>query len=84
MWNFTSKEDLICIENINRKKVLGTTNDSKVMLEVINEDKAGQLWKKGMPDPEGYFTLENYDVPKVLTGNYGGDFELKGKGYLFN
>ena len=58
MWNFTSKGDLICIENINKTKVWGTTNDSKVILENFEEDKNGQLWKKGEPNAEGYFTLE--------------------------
>jgi len=67
MWNFTSKEDLICIENINKTKFWGTTNDSKVILENFEKGKAQQLWKKGEPNAEGYFTLENSGVPKVIT-----------------
>ena len=58
-WNFKTKDDLIYIENISKGKVLGTTNDSEVILEVFKGDKAGQLWKKGMPNGEGYFTLTN-------------------------
>ena len=69
---------MIYIENINRKKVWGTTNDSKVILEDFEEGKAQQLWKKGEPDAEGYFTLENSGVPKVITVSESG-LEIKGK-----
>ena len=78
MWNFTSKEDLICIENINKTKVWGITNDSKVILENFEEGKDGQLWKKGEPNAEGYFTLENYNVSKFLTAASLTTLELKG------
>ena len=60
MWNFKSKhDDLIYIENISKAKFLGTTIDGKVILEDFEENKAGQLWEKGMPNGEGYFTLTN-------------------------
>ena len=69
MWNFESKNDgLICIENTSKTKVLEATSDGKVIQEVFVEGKADQLWKKGDPDTEGYFTLENSEVPKVITG----------------
>ena len=44
-----------------------TTNDGEVIFEKFVKGKAEQLWKKGEPNAEGYFTLENYKVPKVLT-----------------
>ena len=69
LWKFTSNEDWIRIENINKKKVWGTTNDGKVILENFEEDKDGQLWKEGDPNSEGYFTLENYKVSKFLTAS---------------
>ena len=78
MWNFTSKEDLICIENINKTKIWGTTNDSKVILENFEKGKAQQLWKKGEPNAEGYFTLENYGVPKVITAISESGLEITG------
>ena len=56
---------MIFIENTSKTKVLGTTSDGKVIQEFLVEGKADQLWKKGKPDAEGYFTLENYGVPKV-------------------
>ena len=58
---------MIRIENIDKKQVLGITNDGKVELENIEDDKDGQLWKKGEPDQKGYFSLKNSGVPKFLT-----------------
>ena len=77
MWNFTTKEDLIWIENIDNKTIWGTTNDSKVILENF-EDKAQQLWKKGESNAEGYFTLENSGVPKVITAISQSGLEITG------
>ena len=60
MWNFKTKDDnLIYIENISKAKFLGTTIDGKVILEDFEENKAEQLWQKGIPNGEGYFTLTN-------------------------
>ena len=75
-WNFKIKlnsDDLIYIENI--KPILGIkitfileANNGAVMLETdVEENKAEQLWKKGEPNAEGYFTLKNSKVPKILT-----------------
>ena len=63
-------------------KVLETTNDGKVILEDFEEGKAEQLWKKGEPNARsnahGYFTLESYNVSKVITANSSASLELKG------
>ena len=83
MWNFTVKEgvpkkELIYVENIIETKVLGTTNDGRVILEIFEEDKTKQLWKKGEPNAEGYFTLENYYVlPKFMTAISEKGLEMK-------
>ena len=61
-----------------KKKVLGATSDGKVIQEVFVEDKTDQLWKKGKPDVEGYFTLENSGVPKVITAIFKSGLEIKG------
>ena len=67
-WIFKTKDDdMIFIENTSKTKVLGTTSDGKVIQEFLVEGKADQLWKKGEPDSEGYFTLKNSGEPKVLT-----------------
>ena len=78
MWNFTS-EDLIYVKNINKTKVWGATNGSKVILENFEEDKSGQLWERGEPNAEGYFTLENSRVPKFITAISESSLEIKGK-----
>ena len=80
-WNFTNdryRNHLIRIENINKTKVLGTKNDRKVILEKFEKGKHEQLWKKGEPNAEGYFTLENYKVSKFMTATSSTTLELKG------
>ena len=58
---------MISIENIAKNKVLGTKKDGEVILEIFKEDKPEQIWKKGKPNAEGYSTLENSKVPKIMT-----------------
>ena len=57
---------------------MGATSDGKVIEEDKVVDKAEQLWKKGELDAEGYFTLENSGVPKVLTAISENELEIKG------
>ena len=66
-WNFKTKDGLIYIENSLKIKVLEITSNGKVFLKDLEEGKAEQLWKKGEPNAEGYFTLESSKVPKVMT-----------------
>ena len=66
-WNFKDKDDLIYIENITKTEVLGSTSDGNVFFENFEENKTEQLWKKGKPNAEGYCTLENSKVPKIMT-----------------
>ena len=58
--------------------MFGATSDGKVIQEVFVEGKTDQLWKKGKPDAEGYFTLENSGVPKVITAISESGLEIKG------
>ena len=60
------------------KKVLGATNDGQVIPEDYEEGKDQQLWKKGDPNTEGYFTLENFKGPKLMTANSTSDLQIKG------
>jgi len=79
-WNFKNYEPLdglIYIENIDESKFWGATIDGKVILEDFEEGKAEQLWKKGEPNVHGYFTLESYNVSKVITANSSASLELK-------
>ena len=70
VWNFKTKDDFIYIENSKQTKVLEVTSNGKVFLKDLEEGKAEQLWKKGEPNAEGYFTLENSKLPKVMTAVY--------------
>ena len=81
-WVFKSKRgDLIYIENSSKKWVLGAKSDGRVIQEVFVEGKAGQLWKKGKPDAEGYFILYSslfFGLTKVLTAISENTLEIKG------
>ena len=77
-WVFKTKTNLIYIENIKTKKVLESKNDGKVSQEDYEEGKAQQLWKKGDPNAEGYFTLKNSKEPKLMTAISTSDLQIKG------
>ena len=57
---------------------MGATRNGKVILEDVEEDKDEQLWKKGVPDAEGYFTLENSNMLKFMTAISESGLEIKG------
>ena len=54
------------------------TSDGRVIQEFSVEGKANQLWKKGKPDAEDYFTLENSGETKVLTAISESGLEITG------
>ena len=55
------------------------TNDGKVTKKNFVDGKAEQLWKKGQPDDEGYFTLESHSKSaKFITAISESDLEIKG------
>ena len=74
----TKGDGMIYIENMKMKMVLEATSDGIVIQEFLVEGKANQLWKKGEPDTEGYFTLQNHGVPKLLTAISESGLEIKG------
>ena len=80
LWIFKIKrDDMIYIENTSKAKVLEATSDGKVIQELLVEGKADQLWKKGEPNAEGYFTLRHSGKPwKVLTAISESSLEIKG------
>ena len=69
---------IIANTSTSNTMVWGTTSDGTVIQEVFVEGKADQLWRKGKNDAEGYFTLENHVVPKVITSISEIDLEIKG------
>ena len=78
-WEFVDNDDktMFYIRNINQKKVLKVLDDDSVDLVDFDADKADQLWKKG-DTMEGYFTLKNSKLSKVLTAISEDKFEVKG------
>ena len=72
------KQDISKAKNISKAKVLGATNDGKVILVDFQENKAEQLWKKGEPSGKGYFTLENSKVPKIMTAVSSSILQIQG------
>ena len=80
-WTFKTKDDgdLIYVENTSKTKVLEATSDGKVIQEFYVDGNTNQLWKKGEPDAEDYFTIENSREPKVLTAISENGLEIKGK-----
>ena len=72
------KDNLIYLENISKKKVLGITRTGEVIEEDFVEDKPGQLWKRGVPDAEGFSVLENSESEKVMTAISLSILKIKG------
>ena len=77
-WVFKPKTNLIYIQNILTEKVLGATNDGQVIREKYEEGKAQQLWKKGDPNAEGYFTLKNFKELMLMTAISTSVLQIKG------
>ena len=79
-WVFkTGDNDLIYIENNSKTSVLEATSDGNVIEEVLLEGKAEQLWEKGTPNAEGYFTLKSHsETPKVITAISESGLKIKG------
>ena len=69
---------MIYIQNILTKKVLGSTNDIVSQEDYLKGNKAQQLWKKGEPNAEGYFTLENFNRTEIMTAVSSSILQIKG------
>ena len=62
------------------QKVLQATSGNKVKLATkVTLPGSGQLWKKGNPNIEGYYTLKNSDFSRFLTAKDTEKFRIKGK-----
>ena len=80
-WSTSKKGSLIYIQN--DLKVLALKSSNKVELEVKDDSLIGdkdyrQLWRKGTPNIEGYFTLENYQSKTFMTATSDVILEVKG------
>ena len=61
---------------------MGILHDGSIAEEDFVENEAGQLWKRGKSNADGYFSLENTDTPKVMTAISLSRLEVKGKSKL--
>ena len=84
-WTFTStteknwkNETLIHIKNVVDNKTLGAFGSKAFANETFVKGKHTQLWTRGQPNNEGYYTLQNSEFQKFLTADTN-SFELKGK-----
>ena len=86
-WNITTNETnpnetMVYIENsLTNKSLVVIENSTTVTVEILaqNENKQ-QMWKKGVPNHEGYFTLTYPESGsnKVLTATNATSLEIKG------
>ena len=79
-WNFgpvDSADETVYIENTSKGTVLSISNEE--VKEVTHyQNDAAQIWRKGDPDNEGYFTLSSSNSEKVLTAVSDHGLEMKG------
>ncbi len=67
-WNFGNNPNLShIIENTSKSKVLGTTSDGEVIEEEFDGNGTEQLWVKGEPNNEGYFTITTFESKLLLS-----------------
>ena len=88
-WTFvtaTENKALIRIKNNVNNKILSGFSKAKPNATFV-KNRHIQLWKRGQPDNEGYYTLHNSESQKVITAESStadtDSFELKGKCILF-
>ena len=83
VWKFkkqNNQADFFYIEDDSTKKVLQATSGNKVKLaKKVTLPGSGQLWKKGNPNIEKYYTLKNSDFSRFLTAKDTEEFEIKSK-----
>ena len=86
-WNLNEtnpNETMVYIENkLTNKTLFVIGNNTTVTEKILAQNESKQMWKKGVPNHEGYFSLtypeSNKVQPKVLTAtNDVTSFEIKG------
>ena len=83
-WNFENKTNLIhIIENTSKSKVLGTTSDGEVIEEDFDGNRTEQLWVKGEPNNEGYFTVATSESKLLLSAISSESLQVKGISNLY-
>ena len=85
-WNLNEtnpNETMVYIENkLTNKTLFVIGNNTTVTEKILAQNESKQMWKKGVPNHEGYFSLtypeSNKVQPKVLTATNVTSFEIKG------
>lgn len=78
LWKLDDKKEKL----INKAEIWSSYEDFKITPNGsfhLIEYKDEQLWKKGEPNIEGYFTLEDAKSQKVMTAVSEEKIEMKGK-----
>ena len=85
IWIFTNaseknmqSENWIRIKNKVDNKTLVGFGSKAIANETFVEGRHIQLWKRGQPDNEGYYTLQNSESQKFITADTY-SLELRGK-----
>ena len=77
-WNIKTEGKFVFIENTSKSKVLGTTSTGEVIEEDFDGNRTEQLWVKGEPNNEGYFTVTTSESKLLLSVNSSESLEIKG------
>ena len=88
-WTITTKKTFIIVNASDENLVIGIDNHGTIVEEEFEDGKPGQLWKKGKPDADGYFSLEGSKSSKILTATSSSNLEVIGNhaslnAYLIN
>ena len=67
-----------CKKFFDNKTLLGGFGSKAIANETTKEGRHVQLWKRGQPNKEGYYSLKNSESQKFITADTD-SFELKGK-----
>ena len=74
-WNFTEIGQNVSIENSSANETLFVLENSTDVTETL---LAKDMWTKGVPNQESYFTLADPETKKVLTAINSTSLEMTG------
>ena len=89
-WNVTTNETnpnetMVYIENSLTNKTLVVIRNSITITEkILDQNESKPMWKKGVPNHEGYFNLTYLASNKVLTTTNATSLEMKGNLNVLN
>jgi hypothetical protein len=79
-WDLIGDETSVYIANFSTKNVLTVSDPGvEVTEDTMVPFKSSQMWAKGEPNEEGFYTLTSIDSGKVLTANSALSLTIEGK-----